>query len=711
MIGQKLPSPPWSKRLESKETSGTPQVRFTERISYRLMRICMLCAVSLGIVLSFSQIALDAISESGRIDDNMRQVLAVLERPAAEAAYNIDEVLAARVLDGIDRYGSILSANISVDPSTELASVANPAKEERWRVITDRVFGASRSYRLELRVDNYDDVAGELLVVLDTAQAGAAFMNRAVVVISSGIIRSIVLALVLLAIFYLVLTKPFFGLVNAFHNVDTKWPERTRLQVPKNHEADEFGQLVRSANDLLESIEDNLYHRKRAETRADYLKRFDRLTNLPNRSELYIRLTNIAETAKGSGDQFALMICDLREFQHINDLYGFQVGDSLLKSYAKRLKSVVPEQQGIVGRLLGDQFGILLEKDADFEQVSALAEKLVATLNEPVVVQGDSIQVGGNVGIALFPKDATTVENLIKNTEKALSIAKTSGRNEYRFYESGLGDEIRARHQIRLGLENADMDQEFQLHYQPQFSVRTGKLVGAEALLRWRHPELGTIKPDLFVPIAEECGVIHQVGEWVFRKACADLARWRQNGERLFRLGINISAVQLQIPNLGDFILATIDEAGLAPDSIELEITETAVMADIDATVVLLEGLRDKGFPIAIDDFGTGHSSLNYLRRLPINTLKIDQSFVREVLHNEGDKQIVAAIINLGHSLNLKIIAEGVENVEQLAVLNELRCDDVQGYYCGMPLTAEHFDEVVAQDVRAGDKRAQLTAQ
>lgn len=708
MIGQKLPSFPWQTKLEPEGVApDIPPVSFTDRISYRLMRICMVCAVLLGTILSFSQIALDAISESDRIDDNMRQVLAVLERPAAEAAYNIDEVLAARVLYGIDRYGSILSAKISVDASTELAAFSNPEMEERWRVITDKVFGASRNYRLELRVDNYNEVAGELLVVLDTAQAGAAFMDRAVVVVSSGIIRSIVLALALLAIFYFVLTKPLFGLVNAFHNVDTKWPERTRLPVPKNHEDDEFGQLVQSANELLESIEDNLYHRKRAETRADYLKRYDRLTNLPNRSELYARLNMIAEVGKGSERECAFMICDLKEFQHINDLHGFQVGDKLLKTIAARLKSVVPDEAGMVGRILGDQFGMLIEGNADFDHVSAMAGKLVETLNEPIVVNGESIQVGGSVGVALFPKDATTVESLVKNTEKALSIAKTSGRNEYRFYDSGLGDEIRARHQIRLGLEKADMEQEFQLHYQPQFSVKTGELVGAEALIRWRHPKLGAIKPDLFVPIAEECGVIHEVGEWVFRRACQDLARWTQTSKRLLRLGINLSAVQLQSPSLGDFILDTIGEVGLNPGSIELEVTETAIMADIDATVVLLKGLRDKGFPIAIDDFGTGHSSLNYLRRLPINTLKIDQSFVREVLHNEGDKQIVAAIINLGHSLNLKIIAEGVENAEQLAVLNELECDDVQGYYCGMPLTAERFDKVVTEDVLAGDELAQ----
>lgn len=677
-------------------------IRFKDRISFRLTKLCIACAFGLGVILSGTQIVFDARSESLRIDETTRHLLSMLERAAGEAAYNIDESLAQRVVDGLSKVEAVQSVQIVVLPNYELASLARPPQQSQWRWLSDFIFEPARSYEVALTEPDSDTVTGQMLVTLDTAYAGAQFLDRAFVVVVSGMVRSVVLAGVLLAIFYFSLTRPITRLANVFSHVDPQAPERTRLPIPSLHKRDEFGQWVKATNDLLAAIEENLEQRQKAEAKADFLKRYDRLTGLPNRSLFYEDLGQMLNTAQAQKRRLAIMYCDLREFQHFNDHYGFAAGDKVIQESAQRIKQVIDGTGGITARLLGDQFGIVLEYQTEVSEVAELAESLLTASREPYSVNGENVPVNMCVGIALFPEDAENVEGLTTNVEKALSIAKSSGGNQFRFYESALGEEIRHKHRIRKALETAVENDELTLYYQPQFDTRKQELVGVEALIRWTSPELGSIGPDRFIPIAEEAGLIGDIGNWVVQRACADLHQWQSEYGVMPRMAINISAAQLSDPLLPELIQQQLTTYHLSANDLEVEITETAIMDDIDAAFARLEGLRDHGIHVSVDDFGTGHSSLNYLKRLPINKLKIDQSFVRDVLTDHGDTQIVTAIINLGHSLNLSVIAEGVESSAQLSFLKERLCDEVQGYYCSPPLSPEKMQEFLSEGAVLG---------
>lgn len=440
---------------------------------------------------------------------------------------------------------------------------------------------------------------------------------------------------------------------------------------------------------------------KNSRAQIDFLAHHDNLTGLPNRVLLNDRLEMAINAGTRQGEKVGVLFLDLDRFKNVNDSLGHAVGDQLLIETAKRLSATV-RTGDTVSRLGGDEFVVLFPKIKDDSNLADLTIKLRDILQFPYNVGGISLHVTPSIGIAIFPDDGDSVNSLIKNADAAMYLAKEKGRNNYQFYTPLLNsrtlDRLKLESDLRLALEQNS----FELHYQPQVFAHNGKLWGAEALVRWRHPERGLVSPADFIPLAEETGLIIQLGEWVFEQAARQVTAWRKQGLANLIVSVNISAVQFRKDDFVDSIKTILEEEGAEAHSLELELTESILMHDMESSIQTLNDLRELGFRIAIDDFGTGFSSLNYLRRLPVNVLKIDQSFVREMVVEKASLAIVESVISLAHSLGKETIAEGVETQAELDILNARNCRLIQGYYFSKPLPAAAFEVWV--NARDGEK-------
>ncbi len=442
-------------------------------------------------------------------------------------------------------------------------------------------------------------------------------------------------------------------------------------------------------------VSSDISERVAAQERIRQLAYFDSLTNLPNRRLLQDRAEQALASAEREGKQVALLFVDLDHFKTINDSLGHSAGDRLLGEVAQRLQSCV-RRMDTVARLGGDEFVVLLT-DVTVEGATEVARKLIYRVARPYQIESHELSVTPSLGISVFPQDGRDFESLLKHADTAMYRAKESGRNGYQFFASEMNvaaiERLTLENSLRQGIERG----EFVLHYQPQIDLASGRIVGAEALVRWRHPQLGLVPPGKFIPVAEVSGLIVMIGEWVLSEACRQNRAWQDAGLPAISVAVNISAVQFRSGRIEDNVAAVLADTGLAPELLELELTEGIVMVGANATVETLQRISDMGVKLAIDDFGTGYSSLSYLKRFPIDRLKIDQSFVRDIVTDTDDWAISSAIISMGHSLRLKVIAEGVEHVEQLDMLRRQGCDEVQGYHFSVPLPADEFAVLLQQ--------------
>ncbi|MGE5493640.1 MAG: EAL domain-containing protein [Actinomycetota bacterium] len=445
---------------------------------------------------------------------------------------------------------------------------------------------------------------------------------------------------------------------------------------------DETGRITHHIGSFTDITE-----RKAAEERIHYLAHHDALTQLPNRFNLHGRLEQALAMAHRDKRQVAVMFIDLDRFKNINDTLGHHVGDFLLMEVARRLRESVRESD-IVARLGGDEFVVVLTQ-ADRDSAPALAAKLVERLGEAYRVSGQELRSTPSIGISLYPDHGDNVEELMKNADMAMYHAKSMGRNNFQFFARAMNEATTERLLLEDGLRKALERNQFELHYQPQVDVVSGQVIGVEALVRWRHPDMGLVPPLKFIPIAEETSLIVPLGRWVIEEALGQMAVWRRAGIPLPRVAVNLSAHQLQDSGLQEFITAQLERHGLDGKSLELEITESVAMQHPEKTIAFLNTLRAQGIEVAIDDFGTGYSSLAYLKRLPLDRLKLDRSFVMDIEHDSNDATISAATISLAHSLRLAVVAEGVETEAQLQFLQDLDCDFAQGYLFSKPLPAE----------------------
>ncbi|EGV29927.1 response regulator receiver modulated diguanylate cyclase/phosphodiesterase with PAS/PAC sensor(s) [Thiorhodococcus drewsii AZ1] len=432
---------------------------------------------------------------------------------------------------------------------------------------------------------------------------------------------------------------------------------------------------------------------KRSEERLEHLVHFDPLTNLPNRRLVLSRLHHAIEQTERSRRRVAVLFLDLDRFKNVNDSLGHPVGDELLQALTQRLRERLREEDTL-GRLGGDEFLVLLENLERTEDAGRVARALLQLLQEPFELpSGPVLYIGASIGISIFPDDGNSVTELVKHADVAMYQAKEQGRNTYRFYTSTLTIAANERLELDARLRRALINEEFILHYQPQFDSLTGMLIGCEALVRWHSPEHGLIAPDRFIPLAEETGLIVQLGDWVLQTACAQHKLWLDNGLPDIMIAVNLSARQLQQQDFAERVAAILDATGLPAERLTLELTESMIMLPGEQAIELLRELKALGLKLSIDDFGTGYSSLAYLKRLPIDELKIDQGFVRDIPQDRNDMEIAATIIAMARNLNLKVIAEGVETDQQMEFLTLQGCHGYQGYLLGHPLTPEAFIE------------------
>lgn len=434
----------------------------------------------------------------------------------------------------------------------------------------------------------------------------------------------------------------------------------------------------------------DITEQKKAEQKIQYLAFHDPLTGLPNRALLEDRMQQAIAYSARTSSCLALLYLDLDNFKKLNDSLGHTAGDSLLKEIALRLRECVRESDTI-SRQGGDEFVLILNKLESAENCVPAVQKILSRLQDPIQADGHEIFTSASIGLAVYPEDGTDFESLRKKADVAMYQSKESGRNTYRFFEESMNQEAGEHLMLRNGLRRGLERQEFELYYQPQIDLLTGQVFGAEALLRWHHPELGLVQPGKFIPVAEESGLIVPMGEWVIFEACRQAVAWRNEGLPALLIAVNLSAVQFKRGNVEQTVVDALAKTGHNPAHIELELTESILLQNVEQVLANVKRLKLLGVHLSIDDFGTGYSSLSYLKRLDIDKIKIDQSFIRDLANDPDDAAIVNAIVQMSHSLNLQVIAEGVEDENMVQLLRKFGCDQAQGYFFARPIAAADF--------------------
>ncbi|OAB53523.1 putative bifunctional diguanylate cyclase/phosphodiesterase [Pseudomonas thivervalensis] len=449
-------------------------------------------------------------------------------------------------------------------------------------------------------------------------------------------------------------------------------------------------QLAQDAARKMRSLERTIEERVQELLKVSHLLQYDVLTELPNSMLLGDRLTQAMAQCRRHDKQLAVMFLGLDRFKRINNALGHPVGDEMLKRVARTLATVVRESDSVF-RYGSDEFVVVLGDVVDPQQTKGVADKLLAAISSPQPIDGHDLSVTASLGISVYPTDGFDAVALIKKAETAMRNVKETGPNDYRFFTEDMNRRARQQQTIESGLRLGLQRKEFVLHYQPKLDLKSGKVVGVEALVRWDRPGHGMVYPSDFIPVAEDSGLIVPLSQWVLQEACQQACRWQAQGMRPLYLSVNVSAIDFRQRGFVEGITRTLKETGLDPTQLELEITESVLMQNVDTTVAILKAIKQQGIRLAIDDFGTGYSSLSYLQKFPVDVLKIDQSFVGDLSIDSNDAKLVSTIISLGKSLNLHIIAEGVETLEQLEFLKRHQCEEVQGYYFSKAVEPQAF--------------------
>lgn len=435
---------------------------------------------------------------------------------------------------------------------------------------------------------------------------------------------------------------------------------------------------------------------KQSQAKIDFLTHHDALTQLPNRLLARDRTQLALRNARDTNGLLALLVIDIDHFKNINDSLGYSVGDELIQHVSRQLQRCILDTDTL-SRNSGDEFLLLLPSLNNNEQLTITLDQIVSTINQPVILADTEITASVSIGIAVYPQDGVDFESIFKAAELAMYRAKENGRNTWQFFTDQMNNDAQERSMLCNNLRKALVKKQFILHYQPQINLASGKLVGVEALLRWEHPVLGNIPPNRFIPVAEDIGIIVQIGEWVLNEACRQRVAWLHAGLPRFSIAVNLSGVQFLRSNIVASVMRALEQSGLDAPLLELELTESILMRNTEQILATVHQLKALGVQLSIDDFGTGFSSLSYLKRFNVDKLKIDQSFVRDMAVDASDKAIVRAIIQLARNLNLTTIAEGVEYGDQYALLQAEQCDEIQGYHIARPMSADDFMRWITQ--------------
>ncbi|WP_257279827.1 MULTISPECIES: bifunctional diguanylate cyclase/phosphodiesterase [unclassified Endozoicomonas] len=667
-----------------------------QRLSAKLLKAVLMSACLLGIAISCVQIFFDARQSSNIIDSEALQMLSMIREPSIQAASRLEPTMAREILSGLMEHQSVHIAAIKIPDKPELAVVKRGLSNSGYRQLSDYIFEPIRIYRIPLQreIPSHQSY-GELLLAIDTAYHGQEFIQRSLIVMVSGIFRAIAMALLLYLIYTFILTKPLNRLIVSLSQINPDAPGSHKLPMPKGHQNNELGLWVRTANQLLESIDRNLNLRQKAEAQIMRLSQYDYLTRLPNRKTLQKQLQSLIDKLSSSDGNIAILCLGLDDFKSLNAQLNFKAAEHTLVKIADRLRNHIGNigNRGYIGRLGEDQFAIILSKITQPYEAAEMAQALLKQLALPITVNEEKITISGTVGITLFPDDGQQVDNLLQQAEFAMIMAKSRNHNRYQFYIATIDTEIRQRKKLERDLHEALEHHELSLVYQPQIDFKTSRMVGAEALLRWKHPEKGLISPEMFIPMAENNLDIIPIGDWVLESACHQLHEWHKAGFHDLRMAVNLSAIQLRDKNIVDRINYLLRKYQIPPRLLEIEVTETSIMEDIELSSEQLNRIKATGITLAMDDFGTGYSSLSYLKQFPFDKLKIDKTFVEGLPENKENTVIVEAIIQLGQSFGIEVIAEGVETKEQETHLINSGCTEGQGYFYSKPVPDQEFAE------------------
>jgi len=670
-------------------------------LSVKLLRVVLLSALIVGVVLSCAQIVYDAYKTSQAVANDAERILGMFRDPSTQAVYSLDREMGMQVIEGLFQDNAVRMASIGHPNETLLAERERPLKTSSTRWLTDLILGQERSFTTQLVGRSpYSEYYGDLRITLDTATYGDGFIVNSVIIFISGVLRALTMGLVLYLVYHWLLTKPLSKIIEHLTSINPDRPSENQLPLLKGHEKNELGIWVNTANQLLASIERNTHLRHEAENSLLRMAQYDFLTGLPNRQQLQQQLDKILVDAGRLQRRVAVICVGLDDFKGINEQFSYQTGDQLLLALADRLRSH-SGRLGALARLGGDQFALV---QADIEQpyeAAELAQNILDDLEAPFALGDQEIRLRATIGITLFPEDGDSTEKLLQKAEQTMTLAKSRSRNRYQFYIASVDSEMRRRRELEKDLREALPRDQLYLVYQPQISYRDHRVVGVEALIRWQHPEHGLVPPDQFIPLAEQNGTIIAIGEWVLDQACRQLREWHDQGFTELRMAVNLSTVQLHHSELPRVVNNLLQIYRLPPRSLELEVTETGLMEDISTAAQHLLSLRRSGALIAIDDFGTGYSSLSYLKSLPLDKIKIDKSFVQDLIDDDDDATIVRAIIQLGKSLGMQVIAEGVETVAQEAYIISEGCHEGQGYLYSKPLPARELLAYLKQAQRS----------
>ena len=657
-------------------------------LTWKQTNLVVFTALFFAIVIFIVEIALVVVSTKQQLTATQQELLNSVEQPAANAVWALDDNLARQTLEGAIKVEHVSSAVIELDDRSMFVSVSNNKKNDSLTFISisNKLFDNLKEISRPLYRPFYFEgtqkkqLIGTLTVFYDTQELTNSLFSQLQFSFFATLIRALLLTLVLSVVFHRFLTQPIARISEAIDKIDPDSPDENLLPISTAHKDDELGLVTSKFNQILIQFSQTQSKLRKMATR-------DPLTGLPNRTLLLETIAVTIQRSRLQKRSFALMFIDLDRFKNINDSLGHTLGDQFLARIARILERFVGDK-GTVSRLGGDEFVILADTVHTPDEAADFVGKLLMQINVPIQLNEHAIHPAASIGISIYPEDGSSAEDLIRHADIAMYSAKAAGSNQWAFFKQDMTERAAVRLRTEASLHDGLKNNEFLLYFQPKLDLQTGKVVSCEALIRWQK-DGRLISPISFIPVAEETGIIIPIGRWVIEQSCKVLREWQKKYNYAIPIAINVASQQFADASLVPDIKQMALRYQIQPELLEIEITETSLMNDIELAIVKLEQLKSAGFGIAIDDFGTGYSSLSYLRHLPITTMKIDRCFVSDL---PEDSAIASTILMLGKQLNLTVVAEGIENEQQLDWLKENQCQIGQGFYFSQPLPQAEFE-------------------
>ncbi|MDT3294385.1 EAL domain-containing protein [Shewanella sp. SP2S2-6] len=657
-------------------------------LTWKQTNLVVFTALFFAIAIFIVEIALVVVSTKQQLTTTQQELLDSVEQPAANAVWALDDNLARQTLEGAIKVEHVGSAVIELDDGSMFVSVSNNKQNNSQTFISlsNKLFDDLKEISRPLYRPFYfegtqqQQLIGTLTVFYDTQELTNTLFSQLRFSFFATLARALLLTLVLSVVFHRFLTQPIARISEAIDKIEPDSPDENLLPMSNAHKDDELGLVTSKFNQILIQFSQTQSKLRKMATR-------DPLTGLPNRTLLLETIAVTIQRSRVHKRSFALMFIDLDRFKNINDSLGHALGDQFLARIARILERFVGDK-GTVSRLGGDEFVILADTVHTPDQAADFVDKLLIQLNVPIQLNEHAIHPAASIGISIYPEDGNSAEDLIRHADIAMYSAKAAGSNQWAFFKQQMTERAAVRLRTEASLHDALKNNEFLLYFQPKLDLQTGKVIACEALIRWQK-DGRLISPVSFIPVAEETGIIIPIGRWVIEQSCKVLREWQKKYNYAIPIAINVASQQFADASLVPDIKQMALRYQIQPELLEIEITETSLMNDIELAIAKLEQLKSAGFGIAVDDFGTGYSSLSYLRHLPITTMKIDRCFVSDL---PGDSAIASTILMLGKQLNLTIVAEGIENEQQLDWLKENQCQVGQGFYFSQPLPQAEFE-------------------